>query len=65
VLYLLAQAPMDVALVKALLHRINGMEGASYGAKAMCDRRGTVEQANVWKKCGGYGEVGGESLEGG
>jgi len=30
---------MDVSLVKALLHRINGMKGASYGAKAMCDGR--------------------------
>jgi len=30
----------------------------------MCDGRGTVEEADVWKKRGGYGEVGGESLEG-
>jgi len=54
---------MDVALVEALLHQINGMKGASYGAEAMCDGRGTVEEANIWKKCGGYGEVDGESLE--
>jgi len=22
-----------------------------------------VEEANIWRKCGGYGEVGGESLK--
>jgi len=56
---------MEVVLVEALLHRINGMKGASYGAEAKCDGRKTVEEANIWKKCGGYGEVGGESFEGG
>ena len=39
------------------------MKGASCDAKAKCDGRRTVEEANVWRKCGGYGEVGGESLK--
>jgi len=43
----------------------NGMEGASLDAEAMENGRGTMEEANVCKKYGGYGEVGGESLEGG
>jgi len=41
------------------------MEGASLDAEAMENGRGTMEEANVCKKYGGYGEVGGESLEGG
>jgi len=56
---------MDVALVEALLHQTNNMEGASLDAEAMQNGRSSVEEENVWKKCGGYGEVGGESLEGG
>jgi len=54
---------MEVVLVEALLHRINGMKEASCDAEAKCDGRRTVEEANVWRKCGGYGEVGGESLK--
>jgi len=38
-------------------------EGASCDAEAKCYGRRTVEEANVWRKCGGYGEVGGESLK--
>jgi len=34
-------------LVEALLHRINGMKGASCDAEAKCDVRRTVEEANV------------------
>jgi len=41
----------------------NGMKGASCDAEAKCDGRKIVEEANVWRKCGGYGEVGGESLK--
>jgi len=33
--------------------------------EAMKNGRGTVDEASVGKKCGGYGEVGGGSLEGG
>ena len=41
------------------------MNGAFLDAKAMENGRGTVEEVNLGKKCGGYGEVCGESLEGG
>jgi len=41
----------------------NGMKGASCDAEAKCDGRKTLEEANVWRKCGSYGEVGGESLK--
>jgi len=33
------------------------------GAEAMHYGRGYVEKVNVWKKCGGYGEIGGETLK--
>jgi len=39
------------------------MKGASCDAEAKCDGRRTVEEENVWRKCDGYGEVGGESLK--
>jgi len=41
------------------------LERAFLDAEAMENGRGTMEEASVGKKCGGYGEEGGESLEGG
>ena len=29
----------------------------------MVRKQSVMEEANIWKKCGGYGEVGGESLK--
>jgi len=55
---------MHVVHVEALLHRTNDMEGASLDVEAMENGRSSVEEEKVWKKSGGYGEVGGESLEG-
>jgi len=39
------------------------MEEASCGAETMRYGRGYVEEANIWNKCGAYGEIGGETLK--